>query len=61
MDEATARLVGAMLGLASSTDVVDASVVVGALRRLDAIVTSDRTDIEHLAQAVGRRVAIIGV
>jgi hypothetical protein len=60
-DESTARLAGAMLSRAKSTDVVDASVVVGALRRTDAIVTSDRSDIEHLAHAVGRRVAIIGV
>lgn len=60
-DESTARLAGAMLSRAKSTDVVDASVVVGALRRADAIVTSDRSDIEHLAQAVGRRVAIIGI
>jgi hypothetical protein len=48
-----------MLSRAGSTDVVDASVVVGALRRADEIVTSDRGDIEQLAQAVGRRVAII--
>lgn len=60
-EEATARLAGALLSRAKSTDVVDASVVVGALRRTDAIVTSDRNDIEHLAQAVGRRVAIIGI
>jgi hypothetical protein len=58
-DEVTARLAGAMLSRAGSTDVVDASVVVGALRRADEIVTSDRGDIEQLAQAVGRRVAII--
>lgn len=61
LDEATARLAGAMLSRARSVDVVDASVVVGALRRTDAIVTSDRADIEHLAQVVGRRVAIIGI
>jgi hypothetical protein len=60
-DEVTARLAGAMLSRAGSTDVVDASVVVGALRRADEIVTSDRGDIEQLAQAVGRRVAIIAI
>ena len=60
-DESTARLAGAMLSRARSTDVVDASVVVGALRRADAVVTSDRSDIEHLARAVGRRVDIIDV
>lgn len=59
LDEPTARLVGALLSRARSSDVVDACVVVGALRRRDAIVTSDRTDIERLAHAVGRRVATI--
>jgi hypothetical protein len=61
LDEPTARLAGAMLSRAASVDVVDASVVVGALRRTDAIVTSDRGDIENLAHAVGRRVSIIGI
>lgn len=61
LDEATARLAGAMLSRAAATDVVDASVVVGALRRTDAIVTSDRRDIEHHAGAVGRRVNIIAI
>ena len=44
-----------------SADAIDASVVVGALRRGDAIVTSDRRDIEILANAVGRRIGVIAV
>jgi hypothetical protein len=61
LDEPTARLAGAMLGRAGSADVVDATVVVGALRRAEAIVTSDRRDIDQLARAVGRRVDIIAI
>lgn len=61
IDEGTARLAGAMLKRARSTDVIDATVVVGALRRTDAVVTSDRGDMEQLARAVGRRVAIIRI
>jgi hypothetical protein len=61
LDEATARLAGAMLGRSGSADVVDASVVVGAVHRADAIVTSDRRDIEHLADAVSRRADIIAI
>ena len=59
LDEAAARLAGATAGRAGTSDVVDASVVAGALRRGDAVVTSDRRDLEHLAQAVGRRLDLI--
>jgi hypothetical protein len=48
-----------MMSRAAAADVLDARVVVGALRRTDAVVTSDRGDIENLAQAVGRRISII--
>jgi hypothetical protein len=61
LDETGARLVGSALRRSATDDVVDASVVVGALRRGDSVVTSDRDDIAHLAQSVGRRVDIIGV
>jgi hypothetical protein len=61
LDKAGARLAGALLDRGKSADVVDASVVVGALRRADAVVTSDRGDIEALADAVGRRLHIISV
>lgn len=61
LDEAGARLVGGTLARAATDDVVDASVVVGALRRGDSVVTSDRGDIEHLAQSVRRRVDVISI
>ena len=44
-----------------STDVIDANVVDGALRRDEAIVTSDRRDIEKQANAVGRRINVIAI
>lgn len=61
LTQAGARLAGATLARAGTDDVVDASVVVGALRRGDSVVTSDRADIEHLAQSVRRRVDVIGI
>jgi hypothetical protein len=61
LEETQARLAGALLGVAGRSDVVDASVVVGALRRGDAVVTSDRDDVARLAAAAGRRIDIIGI
>jgi hypothetical protein len=61
LDEPTARASGQLLGRAKSADAIDASVTVGAMRRGDAIVTSDRGDIEALANAVGRLVNIIAI
>jgi predicted nucleic acid-binding protein len=61
LDEPGARVAGQLLGRAQSADAIDASVVAGALRRGDAIVTSDRRDIEALANAVGRRIGAIAV
>ncbi len=61
LDEPGARAAGQLLAGAKSTDVIDASVVEGALRRDEAIVTSDRRDIEKLANAVGRRVNVIAI
>jgi hypothetical protein len=61
LDETGARIVGVALARSGTDDVVDASVVVGALRRGDSVVTSDRDDVTHLAQSVGRRVNIVGI
>jgi len=61
LDESGARLAGGLLGRAKSTDVIDATVVAGALRRGDAVVTSDPRDVQKLARSVGRRLDIITV
>jgi hypothetical protein len=48
LDEARARATGAACGVAGTSDVVDASVVVGAAARGDLVVTSDPGDLERL-------------
>ena len=52
LDEPLARLAGAALALARTSDVVDASVVVSAAFRDHVVVTSDPDDISHLATAL---------
>ena len=53
LDEHSARSAGAVCGLAGTSDIVDATVVVGAVLRGDLVVTSDPNDIRNLAQANG--------
>lgn len=62
LDETMAKAVGLLLASSRTADVVDAVVVVGAIRRGDAIVTSDPDDIRRLLEAAGvGRVTIIEV
>jgi hypothetical protein len=56
MDEPTAREAGRTCALAGSHDVVDATVIVVAVRSAREVVTSDRKDMEGLSRAVGRPV-----
>lgn len=58
LDDRGARDAGALLGAAGHGDVVDATVVRGALDRGDAVVTSDPEDITMLADAVGKTVTV---
>lgn len=53
MTEEQARKVGVLAGRSGHDDVVDVTVVEGALRRGDAVVTSNREHIEKVAQAAG--------
>jgi len=53
MTEDQARAVGVLAGLAAHDDVVDVTVVEGALRRHDGVVTSNKDHIEKVAQASG--------
>jgi len=48
LDEQTAYVVGLLLGLRGATDVVDASVVVCALRYRQPVVTGDPDDLRRL-------------
>lgn len=58
LDEARARTAGAGCGRAGTSDVIDASVVVGAATRDDLVVTSDPEDILALAGALRRRLDV---
>ena len=53
LDEPRARSAGAVCALAKVADVVDAAVVVGASARRDVTVTSDPSDLAHIAEACG--------
>jgi hypothetical protein len=57
LTEFGARQVGEALRRSGTADIVDASVVITAARRREAIVTGDVTDLRHVAQAIGAHVA----
>ena len=57
MDEVAARAAGAACGLAGTSDVVDATVVVVALHQGAGVITGDGA-IERLAEAVGGGVPV---
>jgi hypothetical protein len=61
LTEDQARAVGALAARSSLDDTVDLAVAEGAIRRGHAVVTSNRADIEHVADAVGRRLVIHSV
>jgi hypothetical protein len=58
MSEELARNVGVLAGTSDHDDIVDVSVVEGALRRGDAVVTSNVTHIRMVADATGARLRI---
>lgn len=53
LDESRARSAGAACAAAGTSDVVDASVVVGAAARSDLVITSDEIDLRRLGDALG--------
>lgn len=59
--ETQAREVGVLAARSGLSDTVDLAVTEGALRRNDAVVTSNRTHIEQVADAVGRSLVIHAV
>ena len=52
-DERTGRAAGLACAAAGTTNVVDAVVVVAAVRHRAPVVTSDRGDVTRLAEAIG--------
>jgi hypothetical protein len=61
MSEELARNVGVLAGNSGHDDVVDVSVVEGAVRRGDAVVTSNMTHIRKVADAAGVRLRLESV
>ena len=61
LDEPKARSAGAACALARTSDVVDASVAVGAAVRGDLVITSDAGDIEHIASAISLRIETVTI
>lgn len=61
LGESEAHEAGLLLGKAKTSDVVDAFVVTTAVRRNAVILTSDCDDIERLAAAAGRKIALVAV
>lgn len=61
LTEVRARRVGVLAALSRLSDTVDLAVAEGALRRDDAVVTSNREHIEQVAGAAGRSLTIHAV
>jgi hypothetical protein len=58
MSEQQAKTVGVLAGKADHDDIVDVAVVEGAIRRHDAVVTSNQTHIQKIADAARARITI---
>jgi predicted nucleic acid-binding protein len=58
MSEKQARKTGVLAGKAGHDDIVDVTVVEGAIRRHDAVVTSNDEHIRHIANAARARLRI---
>jgi hypothetical protein len=58
LDDTRARAAGTLAGRASVANIADTSVVEGALRRDDLIISSNEGHLTTIAAAVGRRVDI---
>ena len=58
LDDGRARSAGALAARAATTDIVDACVVEGALRRCDLVVSSDEDDLRTIAAAAGGQLEI---
>ncbi len=61
LSEVQARMIGVLAARSGLSDTVDLAVAEGALRRQDAVVTSNRAHIEQVADAVARPLKIHSV
>ena len=58
LDDTRAKASGTLAGRARTTDIVDACVVEGALRRGDLVISSDEGDLNAIAAAASSRLAV---
>jgi hypothetical protein len=58
LDETTSRLAGAACARSKRSDIVDASVVVGAIARDDVVFTTDPDDLAHIAEALSKEIVL---
>jgi hypothetical protein len=58
LDDRQARSVGTLAARAATTDIVDACVVEGALRRGDLVISTDEGDLQSIAAATSHRLEI---
>jgi len=58
LDHTRARATGTLAGRADTTDIVDACVVEGVLRRQDLVISSDERDLSAIAAAASHRIDI---
>lgn len=58
LGEEQARQVGALIARSAVADTVDVAVAEGAMRRHDAVVTSNRAHIEQVGDAANQRITI---
>jgi hypothetical protein len=61
LTEDRARSVGVACARSRTSDIVDASVVIGALARKDLVVTSDPDDLTKIAESLARRISLYRV
>ena len=61
LDHVQAKEIGRALAISKMRDIVDAAVVLGAIRRHDMVLTSDVSDLEMIAEALGQTVALVAV
>jgi predicted nucleic acid-binding protein len=58
MSESQAKMVGELVGQSGHRDVVDITVIEGARRRGDSVVTSDPRDLLRIAEVIRAKIAI---
>jgi predicted nucleic acid-binding protein len=61
LSEEAAKAIGRLLAASRTSDVVDASVVLGAAGRRDAILTSDPHDIDRLVRGLKRKLLVMTI